>query len=162
VSKIVTPGGMFPEGKNLIKKITFIATYFDHLQRLERLKIVQKDYNVPVGSPSLPGTTHLSSVHKLLSQSLFFYWSLSHFCKESSTSNFNEDAEFLTAFQEITEEEWETVQEVEALYVSVAKYSVFEAQISRIVVPWIQYMRKKVQVLLLKESVQVLSYQDRP
>jgi hypothetical protein len=38
----------------------------------------------------------------------------------------------------------------------------FEAQMSHIMAPWIQYMRKKIQVLLLKESVQILSYQDRP
>jgi hypothetical protein len=72
VSKIVTPDGAFPEGKDLIKKLTSIETYFYHPQRLERLKIVQQHYNAPVGSPSLPGTACVSSVHKLLSQSLFF------------------------------------------------------------------------------------------
>jgi hypothetical protein len=74
----------------------------------------------------------------------------------------NEDEEFVTAFREITEEECATVQEVEALYVSVAKYSSCEAQMSHILAPWIHYMRKKVQVPLLKESGQVLSYQYCP
>jgi hypothetical protein len=37
----------------------------------------------------------------------------------------------------------------------------FEAQMSHTMAPWIQNMRKKAQVLLLKESLQVLSYQDR-
>jgi hypothetical protein len=31
VSGIITPGGAIPEGKDLIKKLTSIATYFDHL-----------------------------------------------------------------------------------------------------------------------------------
>jgi hypothetical protein len=123
---------------------------------------VQQHYNVPVGSPSRPGTTRVSSVHKLLSQSLFFYWSLQRFYEETSMRNSNEDVEFVTAFQEITEEEWATVQDVEALSISVAKHFMFDAQMSCIMAPWIQYMRKKVQVLLLKESLQVLSYQDCP
>jgi hypothetical protein len=36
-----------------------------------------------------------------------------------------------------------TVQEAEALYFSVAKYSMFEAQMSRIMDPWIQSMRNQ-------------------
>jgi hypothetical protein len=40
VPKIMTPSDAFPEGKELIKKLTSIATYFDHPQCLERLKIV--------------------------------------------------------------------------------------------------------------------------
>jgi hypothetical protein len=162
VSEIVTPGGAFPEGKELIKKLSSIATYFDHPQRLERLRVVQQHYNVPVGSPSRPGSTRVSSIHKLLSQSLYFYWSLQRFCEEASTSPSNEDKEFVTDFQQITEQDWATVQEIEALSVSVAKYSMFEAQMSRIIAPWIQYMRKKVRELLRKDSVQVLSYNDRP
>jgi hypothetical protein len=59
VSKIVTPVCAFPEGKELIKRLTSIATYFDHPQRLERLKAVQHHYNVPFGSPSCPGTTRV-------------------------------------------------------------------------------------------------------
>jgi hypothetical protein len=42
-------------------------------------------------------------------------------------NNSKEDKEIVTAFQEITEEEWSTVKEVEALSVSVANYSMFEA-----------------------------------
>jgi hypothetical protein len=71
-TEIVTPGVPFPEGNELAKNLTAIATYFDHPQRLERLKKVQNHYHVPVGSPSLPGTTRVSSVHKLLTQSLYF------------------------------------------------------------------------------------------
>jgi hypothetical protein len=53
-------------------------------------------------------------------------------------SDSNEDEEFVTAFREITEEECATVQEVEALYVSVVKYSICEAKMSHIMEPWIQ------------------------
>jgi hypothetical protein len=56
----------------------------------------------------------------------------------------------MTAFQEVTEEEWATVQNVEALSVSVAKFSMFEVQMSRSMAPWIQYIRKKVHELLRK------------
>jgi hypothetical protein len=77
-------------------------------------------------------------------------------------SDSNDDEEFVTAFRDIIAEEWSTVQEVDLLYVSVSKYSMCVAQMSRIMSPYIQYMHKKFQVLLLKESVQVLSYQDRP
>jgi hypothetical protein len=33
VSQIVTPGGALPEGKDLLKKLTSIATYLDHPSR---------------------------------------------------------------------------------------------------------------------------------
>jgi hypothetical protein len=46
--------------------------------------------------------------------------------------------------------------------VSISKYSMFEAQLSRVLAPWIQFMWKKVQRLLQKESIQVLSLRDRP
>jgi hypothetical protein len=154
VSHIVTPGGAPPEGKDLFKKLTSIATYLDHP--------LQQHCNAHFGSPSHQCTACVSSAHKLLLQSLLFYWSLQRFREETSTSDSNEDEEFVTAFREITEEECAAVQEVEALYVSVAKYSRYEAQLSHIQATWIHYMRKKVQVPLLKKSVQVLSYQDCP
>ena len=69
---IGTPGGAFSQGKELTHKPTSIATYFDHPQLFQQLNNVQ-DYNhVPVGSPSRPGTTNVSSVQKLMTQSLFF------------------------------------------------------------------------------------------
>ena len=148
VSEIVTPGGAFPEGKLLIKKLISIATYFDHPRRLERLKVVQQHYNVLIGYPSRPGMTRVSGIHNLLTQSLYFYWSLHRFCEEASSSPSNDEKEFVTDFQQITEQDWTTVQDIEALSVSVAKYSMFEAQMSRIMAPWIQYMRKKVRELL--------------
>jgi hypothetical protein len=45
---------------------------------------------------------------------------------------------------------------------SLEKYSLFEAQISRVMAPLIQYMRKKMHALLYKESIRVLPYQERP
>jgi hypothetical protein len=112
VSEIITPGGVFPEGNDLIKTLASIATYVDHPQRWELLMIAQHHYNVSVGSLSLPGTTRVSSVHKLLLQSLLFYWYLQCFCEERSMRDTNEDQEFVRTFLEITEEEWATVQEV--------------------------------------------------
>jgi hypothetical protein len=75
-TEIVTPGGPFSEGNELVKKLTAIATYLDHPQQLECLKKVQNHHHVPVGSPSRPGTTRVSIVHKLLTQSSYFYWGL--------------------------------------------------------------------------------------
>jgi hypothetical protein len=83
-TEIVTPCGPFPEGNELVKKLTANATYFDHPQRLELLKVVQNHYHVSVGSPSGPGTTCVSSVHKLLTQSLYFYWGVECFFDEKS------------------------------------------------------------------------------
>jgi hypothetical protein len=45
---------------------------------------------------------------------------------------------------------------------SLAEYSLFEAQMSRVMAQWIQYMRKKFHALLYKESIRVLPYQERP
>ena len=148
VSKIITPGGVFPQGKELIHKLISIATYFDHPQRFQRLKNVQEYNNVPVGFPSRPITTSVSSVHKLMTQSIFFYWS--HKWLYDETKYYKDDEGFLKAFKYIKEEEWETILEVEDLSVSVAKYSMSESQMSRIMSPWIQYMRKKVCEILNK------------
>ena len=83
-----------------------------------------------------------------MTQSLLFYWSLKHFHDETRYSK--EDKDFLIAFKYTTEEEWATIQEVEAMYLSVEKYSMFEAQMSCIMCPWIQYMCKKVHELMRK------------
>jgi hypothetical protein len=56
----MTPGGTSPEGKDLIKKLT-------------SLQHTSTTRSASIGSPSLPGTTHMASVHKLLSQSFFFF-----------------------------------------------------------------------------------------
>ena len=59
VFDIVTPGGAFPKGKELIQNMTSIATDFDHSQWFQRLNNVQEYNNVPVGSLSCPGMTYL-------------------------------------------------------------------------------------------------------
>ena len=86
MSDIVTPGGAFPQGKEIINNMTSIATYFNHPQRFQGLKNVQEYKNVPVGYPSSPGTICVSSVYKLVKQSLFFYWSLKRFYDETKYS----------------------------------------------------------------------------
>ena len=92
----------------------------------------------------------MSSVNKVMTQSIFFYWSLKHFYDEIKYSK--EDEGFLKSFEFITEEEWSTIHKVEALSISVAKYSMFEAQISFTVASWIYYMRKDLHELLRKKS----------
>ena len=51
---------------------------------------------------------------------------------------------------------------MEALSVSVARLSMFEAQMSHIMDPWIHYMHEKVHEILHKEFVQVLIYREQP
>ena len=63
--------------------------------------------------------TCVSSVHKIMTQYLFFYWSLKRFYDEKKYSK--EDKEFVKAFNYITEEKWATIQEVETLSISVTK-----------------------------------------
>ena len=87
---------------------------------------------------------------------MFFY--CSHKSLYDKKKYTKEDKVFLKAFKETTKEEWETIQEVEALSISVTKFSMFEAQISCIIYPWIKYMRKKFHELIRKEFVQVLIY----
>jgi hypothetical protein len=141
----VIPGGPFPEGNELVKNLTAIATYFDHPQRLERLKKDQNHHHVPVGSASRPDTTRVSSVHKLLTQSLYFYWGLKCFFDEKSAPDAwhsKEDDIFLKLFRAVIDDEWIALQEIEAMSASLKKYSLFEAQTSRVMAPWIQYIRK--------------------
>ena len=102
MSDIVTPGGAFPQDKEIIKNMTSIATYFNHPQRFQGLKNVQENKNVPVGYPHCPGKTCVSSVHKLMTQSLLFYGSLKRFYDE--TKYFKEDEEFVKYSEYITEE----------------------------------------------------------
>ena len=42
VSDIVTPGGSFPQGKELMYNLTNVVTYFDHPQQFQQLKNVQE------------------------------------------------------------------------------------------------------------------------
>ena len=73
VSDIVTPGGSFPQGKELMYNLTDVVTYFDHPQQFQQLKNVQDYNNATVGSPTCTVTTRVSSINKLMAQSLFFY-----------------------------------------------------------------------------------------
>ena len=72
-----------------------------------------------------------------MTYSLLFYCLLKRFYGETKDTKY--DKEFLKAFNYITEEEWKK-KELEALFDSVTKYSMFEAQMSCIMDPWIQYM----------------------
>ena len=68
----------------------------------------------------------------------------------------------MKALDYITERKWATIKEAEALPVSVVKYTMFDAQMSRIITPWIQYTCKKVHELLHKEIFQSLIYREQP
>ena len=59
MSEIINSGGEFILGKELIKKQSSIATYFDQPQCFQRLKNVQEYNNVPVGYPSCLGMTRV-------------------------------------------------------------------------------------------------------
>ena len=100
--EIVTPGGAFPQEKDLIQKLTSIATYVDNPQWFQRLKNVQEYNNVPVEYPSCTGTTRVSSVHNLITKSLLFYFSLKCFYYETKYSK--EDEELVKDFKYTTEE----------------------------------------------------------
>ena len=95
-----------------------------------------------------------------MTQSLFFYHSLKRFYDE--TKDTKETEFFLKTFKDMIEEEWATIQEVEAMYLSAEKYSMFEAQMSCIMYPWIQYMCKKFHELMRKGFVQILIYCEQP
>ena len=41
VSKIITPGGVFPQGKELIHNLTYIAKYLEYPHRFKGLKNIQ-------------------------------------------------------------------------------------------------------------------------
>jgi uncharacterized sporulation protein YeaH/YhbH (DUF444 family) len=104
VTGIVTHGGKFPQGKEKIINLTAIAIYVDHQRHFQQLKNVQEHHHVHDGSPSRTGTTRVSSVYKLLSQSLYFYWSLNCFFEEASDGE-NEDSDIIAGFQEIMDKD---------------------------------------------------------
>ena len=83
MSDIFTPGCAFLQGKKLIQKLTSIATYFNHPHLFQQLDNVQEYNNVPVGYPSCLCMTRVSIVHKLVTQSLLFYWLFQRFYDET-------------------------------------------------------------------------------
>ena len=91
--EIVNLGGAFLQRKELIQKMTSTETYFDQLHCFQRLNNVQEYNNVPVGYTSFPETTHVSSVHNLMTHSILFYLSLKRFYDE--TKDTKEDKEFV-------------------------------------------------------------------
>ena len=71
VSEIGTPGGAFPQGKEVIKNRTSISTYFDNPHRFQCLKNVQ-EYNNFFCLP-LVCAQHACQVFKISWHSLFYF-----------------------------------------------------------------------------------------
>ena len=66
VQHVVTSGGEFPRGLEVIQALRKICKYFGTAQRQSRLSNIQNLNHGPLGTPILDGKTRVASCHRLL------------------------------------------------------------------------------------------------
>ena len=70
VQDVVTSGGAFPRGLEVIQALRKICKYFGTAQRQSRLRNIQEMNHGPPGIPILDGKTRVASCHRLLQSSI--------------------------------------------------------------------------------------------
>jgi hypothetical protein len=161
VTKVVTPGGSFPEGQVVLDKVRAIAKYFDHAQRKERLEQLQRHHHLPLGAPPVYGVTRVSSVHNMFSKALYHYYALKKFKDEADEKQCH-DTDFVKIFNNITTSEWGLIAEMESVGVFLAKYATSESQMHQSLASWTYYLRKKVNQFINQNAFHILQYTTRP
>lgn len=125
VVSYVTPGsaGPFHDGTRLIKGLRSLAKYFGTGQRLEHLRAIQKNNHLPIGRPMIDGTTRVSSCNKLMGTSILHYWALKRYFML-----YEDDLDFKRIWESLSDDDWKSIVEMEAVSSKLAKYAVAEAQ----------------------------------
>ena len=114
--QIVTPGGAFGEGKQLINLLRSMAKHFNHsASRLHKLKEVQISNNLPCGKPRVDPSTRVSYANRLIRDCILHHDSLNMY------RILYERHEAMYQFP--TEYEWVILCEIEAVTRAVSKMS---------------------------------------
>ena len=101
-----------------------ICVYFSTAQRLKALADVQSYHVYPKGAPANDGATRVSSVHRLLTTSIFHHHGMTKYYEK----NQNTRDPFVVAWESLASSDWNLILEMECLARDLAKYSLEAAQ----------------------------------
>ena len=83
---------------------------------------MQEHFNCPIGAPSYPGDTCVSSINDLMYQCLFYNYSSKKFVQNNDQDN-SKDKQFNKIWHSISEDNWTAVQEMESVTSHISKYA---------------------------------------
>jgi hypothetical protein len=159
VRTIVTPGGAFPEGLEVIQKLRNLAKYFGTGQRKQRLVDKQDFYDIPHGLPQIDGLTRVASVCKLFQTSIQHYYGMLRLYTDLKEED---DIAFVKLFDEITEEDWELIAEMESLTFILVSYALGEAQMDKVMASKSFYFRSICKKYCTLQSFDLMKLTERP
>jgi hypothetical protein len=155
---IITPGGSFVEGFDLIKKLRQLAKYFGTGQRKQKLMDIQERYALPTGIPLIDGMTRVASCHKLFQTSILHYYAMDRLYRDLVAEN----DEFIELWKNLSPECWTLVQELESLTSMLVIYAIGEAQIDRVTASKNFYFRRICERYCENEKYKVMELNERP
>ena len=159
VQRVVTPGGEFKGGLKLVEQFRKLPKYFASTQKKEILKKIQDSQGLPVGIPSLDGKTRVASCHKLFRTTIYHKKSLEAFY--SRMDSYGQDDDFLEIWDGISDNDWDTVRQIEVILEMIATYTKSEAQSSSVVTcSYTIYFRYLCRKFMEMDSMDVIDDQQ--
>ena len=152
VQDIVTRGGAFPRGSQIIQCLRSIFKYFGTSQRLSRLRNIQDISHGPMGAPILDGKTRVASCHRLLQSSILHFWTMQKYYE--SVSNSGDD--FKGIWEALNSSDWQLIQEMEAIIKDLARYALKGSQTDSSLPSEILIYRKVSMGVLQRQSFHLL------
>ncbi|KAI9991368.1 hypothetical protein PInf_019049 [Phytophthora infestans] len=119
--RVCTVGGPFPEGARLIKKVWSLNNYFNSPQRVERLTKLQF-YSLPESSPIVDCDTRVASSVTLFQRTIVNYSAFRDYFRHC------EKYDDPQVFDNLSEDEWELLVEMEAITGSLTDLARIEVQ----------------------------------
>ncbi|EEY62241.1 uncharacterized protein PITG_14162 [Phytophthora infestans T30-4] len=119
--RVCTVGGPFPEGARLIKKVWSLNNYFNSPQRVERLTKLQF-YSLPESSPIVDCDTRVASSVTLFQRTIVDYSAFRDYFRHC------EKYDDPQVFDNLSEDEWELLVEMEAITGSLTDLARIEVQ----------------------------------
>ncbi|KAG1683342.1 hypothetical protein DVH05_015074 [Phytophthora capsici] len=99
--EIVTPGGGFRKGYDVIKKLRDIATFFNSPQRLQKLKDIKKLYNLPSTDIKVDAKTRVGYAVSLMRRSVYNYYALTKYFESAPANEQNIEGPSMDLEQQI-------------------------------------------------------------
>jgi hypothetical protein len=152
VQDVVTSGGAFPRGSQIIQSLRSICKYFGTSQRLSRLNNIQDINHGPMGAPILDGKTRVASCHRLLQSSILHFWTMQKFYE--SVSNSGDD--FKGIWEALDSSDWLLIQEMESVMKDLARYALGGSQADSCLPSEILIYRKVSMGVLQRQSFHLL------
>ena len=152
VQDIVSRGGAFPQGSQIIQCLRSICKYFETSQRLSRLRNIQDINHGSMGAPILDGKTRVASCHRLLQSSILHFWIMQKYYE--SVSNSGDD--FKGIWEALNSSDWQLIQEMEAIIKDLARYALGGSQTDNSLPSEILIYRKVSMGVLQRQSFHLL------